>query len=153
VINPSAAWERIKGLPMFARMKLSDFRPIVFPLVQTAVASLNSVGPLRRDFPGGAIILGVTGSAIQNGAAFAPGGTTGRQAFSATMAYTNDEQIVPSDLLMCESLLGTAAECEFPPREIVVAPTQGINVQLRNLTTTVIDIHLGFHCLVWRFAS
>lgn len=154
MISFNAAWERLKLLPMFKKMSPSDFRPIVFPLVQT-VAGSATIGPIKRDFPGGAIILGVTASATQSGApAVVTTQADGlRSQFALDMAYSNDEQIVPGALLSAEALLGAGKETQFPPRELVCAPTQGINVRFQNLTSTSLLIHLGFHCMVWRFAS
>ena len=153
MINPNAAWTRLQHVPMFRGMKLKDFRPIVFGQQFDAVAANAVVGPIRRDFPGGAIILGVTGSCIQDAQAFAAGSTGSRNSFAADFAYTNDEQIAPGGPIMGQALIGTAEECQFPPREIIVAPTQGINTRVENLTTSVITVHIAFHCLVWRFAS
>lgn len=152
MISPDAAWRRLSNYPMFRGMKLSDFRPIAFgQLFQPT--SLQTLGPIRRDFPGGAVVLGITGGAIENGAAFANDSTNNRTAFAAEFAYTNDEVISPGGPIMAEALIGGADSCQFPPREIVVAPTQGINTRIQNLTTTTLDVHLAYHCLVWRFAS
>jgi hypothetical protein len=156
MINPSAAWSRLINIPMFRGMKLEDFRPITFGQIFSLTTG-QTLGPVRRDFPGGIIILGISaGSVADDGGtpdAYVADATGSRAAFALSMSYTNDEQITPGGPIQAEALLGGGASTQFPPREIVVAPSQGINVTAENLTSTQILVHIAYHGLVWRFAS
>lgn len=156
MINPSAAWERLRQIPMFKGMSLKDFRPITFGQAFDIDAS-QVLGPSRREFPGGAIILGIAAGAVANDGgnpdAFVPAGTGARTAFALDFTYTNDEQISPGGPIMAEALVGSAQFCQFPAREIVVAPSQAINTRCQNLTSTRLLVHIAYHSLVWRFAS
>lgn len=156
MISPSAAWQRLQRIAMFKGTELKDFRPISYGALYS-IAGASSAGPVRQDFPGGAIILGVSAASVGfdggNADAFDAAATGSRSSFALAFSYTNDEQLTPGGPHIAEALLGGGDQTIYPPREIVVAPSQGINVTVQNLTSTQIKISLVWHCLVWRFAS
>lgn len=156
MISPSAAWQRLQRIPMFRGMQLDQFRPITYGALYS-VAGSSTAGPTRQDFPGGAIILGVSAAAVGfdsgNADAFDPAATASRSSFALSFSYSNDEQLTPGGPHIAEALLGGGDQTQYPPREIVVAPSQGINVTVQNLTSTQIRISVCWHALVWRFAS
>ena len=153
MINPSAAWQRLHNAPMFSGLELKDFRPITY-VGRYELAASAELSTQRQEFPSGAIILGVTAGAVEKGQAFVNAGSNGgRNSFALSFAYSNDESITPGGFVMAEALLGAGQQSQFPPREIIVVPSAGILVSLQNLTTSILNVHVAWHCLTWRYAS
>lgn len=153
MISAERAWSRLHQEPLFAGFKLSNFRFIVYNQAFNAVAAGATVGPTQIDFPGGAIILGITASANINAA----GNTNAflmRHAFGLSFSYSGGEVITPGGPVNAEALLGDGSDTHFPAKELVVAPTQALLTTAVNYdNSAVLNINIAFHCLVWRYAS
>lgn len=136
--------------------KPMDFRPIHFNQIFTNIAAGTTSAATLRDFPGGAVILGITASAVipvvvkadqyyADGAA-APLDSTldrlksntpgNRDLFALDFAYTNDEQLTPAGPIIADALLGSGRGTEFPARELYIEPAQGLLARVQNLITT-----------------
>lgn len=151
MISIERAWPRVRAFPQFRNFQLSDFRTMTFGQSFT-VAGSAVVGPTTQNFPGGAIILGVTADATQSAA----GGLDNflnRKSFGITLNYTNGESLTPGGPIIASALLGDGDGTVWPTKEIVVAPNQGIQATITNFSSTSLLITLAYHALVWRTAS
>jgi hypothetical protein len=154
MISVERAWSRLKDEPMFKTFKLSNFRHIVYNQSFTVPANAL-VGPNQQDFPGGAIILGITSSArISDGSTSNLNAFRMRHAYGLSFSYSGGETLTPGGPVVAEALLGEGDQTHFPAKELVVAPTQSILTTVQSLDPTLpLIVNIAFHCLVWRFAS
>jgi len=151
MISIERAWPRIRELPQFRNFRLSDFRTLTFGQ-QFTVASSTTSGPTTQNFPGGAIILGVAASATPS----TPGAVDAflyRKAFGITFGYTNGESLTPGGPIAADALMGGGDGTVWPTKELVIAPSQGIQATVQNFSTTSLLVQIAYHCLVWRSAS
>jgi hypothetical protein len=151
MISIERAWPRVRALPQFKSFELSDFRTLTFGQ-QFTVGNAATVGPTTQNFPGGAIILGISAS----GTPSAPGAGDAflyRKGFGITFAYTNGESLTPGGPIAADSLMGGGDGTVWPTKEIVVAPNQGIQATVQNFLSTSLLVQIAYHCLVWRSAS
>lgn len=116
--------------------------------------------PQLQNFPQGAIILGITAAAYQaqttTGAfTYAPSMSPGRRdLFALSFQYTGDELITPGGPVNAEALLGGGSGTDFPARELVIAPSQGVLTTVENLTVAPnLKVHVVFHAMVLRTAN
>lgn len=151
MISIERAWPRVRMLPQFKDFYLSDFRTLTFGQTFT-VGNAATVGPTLQNFPGGAIVLGVAASATPS-AAGAGDAFLYRKSFGITFAYTNGESLSPGGPIMADALMGGGDGTVWPTKELVIAPSQGINATVQNFLSTSLLVHLAYHCLVWRSAS
>jgi len=151
MISIERAWPRIRELPQFKNFRLSDFRTLTFGQ-QFTVASSATVGPTTQNFPGGAIILGISASATPS-VPVAGDGFLQRKGFGITFGYTNGESLTPGGPIAADALMGGGDGTIWPTKEIVVAPNQGIQATVLNFLTTATLVQIAYHCLVWRSAS
>lgn len=188
MINWDLAWRRqVAGSNPFVQgKKQCDFRPIVYNQSFATIAIGQSSGILLQTFPGGAFVLGIAASArfprivkkdqyYADGAAAPLDSTFDRQPsctpgnrdmFSLNFQYTNDENITPGGPALAEALLGSGGNTQFPHREIVIDPSQGILCQCRNDVTLVdiagtalanavfsLTVNVEYFCMVPRLAG
>jgi hypothetical protein len=154
MISPAAAFERLRRIKRFAGMRQSDFRPIVYAQIFSGIASGATSSATPQSMPGGAIILGITASAVVPSAAAASGqSSNNRQLFGLNFSYTNNEALTVGGPVLAEALLGNGQDTVFPVRELIVSPNSHIVCTVVNYTTTTMNIHVGYHCLVYRVLS
>lgn len=154
MINAAQAFQRLRKLKAFAKMQPTDFRSALYVQTFTPAAGGQVSANQLQQFPGGAIILGITASAYVPGAAAADGQSPrNRQLFSIDFSYSNNEALVIGGPALADALLGGGDADVFPPTELVMAPNQSINCRVANLTTGSLTVHVVYHCLVYRFAS
>jgi hypothetical protein len=136
--------------------KITDFRPLHYTQSFVNIAAGTTSAATQQNFPGGAFVLGISASAAlpviikpdqyyADGAA-APLDSTidrlktttagNRDLFALDFQYTNDEQLVPGGPAMADALLGSGRGTEFPARELIVDPSQGILARVQNLIAT-----------------
>jgi hypothetical protein len=153
MLNASQVWTRLKALPAFKTMSEADFRPIVYIQTFTPPAGGIPTSNNPQTFPGGAVILGITGSAFVPGVG--PAGQAGRnrQLFQVDFAFSNNEAITPGGPILADALFGGGESDIFPSREYIVAPNQLINCRVANITTGLLTVQIAYHCLVYRFAT
>jgi hypothetical protein len=154
MISIERAWPRVRELPQFKNFRLSDFRTLTFGQQMPVGVAPAAVGPTTQNFPGGAIILGVSASAVPG--PLAPAAADAflyRKTFGITFGYTNGESLTPGGPIMADALMGGGDGTVWPTKEIVVAPNQGIQATVANFCTTALLVHIAYHCLVWRSAS
>lgn len=174
------AFERLRPTDAFNsyfnNKKATDFRYIVFkpPTLDTTPVTPSGsatggvpgtpVGPLQMPFPSGCIILGVTAGAYQPQQApaapnfpYAPSQSDGRRdLFALAFQYTSDENLTANGLTLAEALLGGGIDTIFPAREIMIPPSQSINVTVASLVASGgqnLFVTVGFHCMVPRMAA
>jgi hypothetical protein len=152
MISIERAWPRVRELPQFKNFRLSDFRTLTFGQTSFTLTSGSTSGPTTQNFPGGAIILGVTTSAFIT-AASAGDAFLVRKGYGISFGYTNGESLTPGGPISADALLGGGDGTIWPTKEIVVAPNQGIQATVQNFLSTSMTVHLAYHCLVWRNAS
>lgn len=152
MINASQALQRIKRLAAFRKMEPTDFRTAIYGQKFTPAAGVLTANQLQQ-FPGGAIILGITAGAFVPSAAANGQSGRNRQLFAIDFAYSNNEALVIGGPLLADSLLGGGESDIFPATELVMAPNQSINCRVQNLTTGALEVHVAYHTLVYRFAS
>ena len=170
MLRPRESFERVKDTEEFRsyfggkRMSLGAFRFLAYTLrlegiqASAQVGTLGTpVGPQLQQFPSGAIVLGITASAIQaqtdtGSFTYAPSYSPGRRdMFALSFSYTNDEQITPGGLTMAEALLGSGLDTIFPAKELLIPPSNGILTSAASLTVDpTLTAHVVFHCLVPR---
>jgi hypothetical protein len=151
MISIERAWPRVRELPQFKTFRLSDFRTLTFGQPFT-VGNAATVGPTTQNFPGGAIILGISATATPS-AAGASDAFLYRKGFGLTFGYTNGESLTPGGPINADALMGGGDGTVWPTKEIVVAPNQGINCTVVNNLSTSLLVQIAYHCLVWRSAS
>lgn len=148
-------------------LPMSAFRFLTYSQRFEGVAASASVGtlgtqtgPILQTFPAGAIILGITASAIQAQVTtgtftYAPSLTPGRRdLFALSMQYTNNELITPGGLTMAEALLGSGTDTIFPGKELMMPPNQGILCGVASLTVApTLTVHVAYHSMVPRSAG
>jgi hypothetical protein len=153
MINASQALQRIKRLAAFKKMEPTDFRTALFGQVFTPAAGGAPTANQPQQFPGGAIVLGITASAFVPGVAATAQGNRNRQLFAIDFAYTNNEALLIGGPLVADAVLGGGDADVFPATELVMAPNQSINCRVANLTTGALTVHVVYHTLVYRFAQ
>lgn len=186
MIRWETAWRRAYEAkhPFVVNKKITDFRPIHYNQIFSNIAAGTTTAATLRDFPGGAFVLGITASAVipvvlkadqyyADGAA-APLDSTidrlksntpgNRDLFALDFSYTNDEQLTPGGPIMADALLGSGRGTEFPARELMIDPAQGILARAQNLITTQLvsgaaaaagvqfpmTVHVCYKCMVPR---
>jgi len=152
MISWDAAWARQKECKtslVQGKVK-SEFRSIYYTQKVENIAIGATSANLNRDFPAGAIILGIDASAIlprivkkdqyyADADVSSPDTTFDRQStspanldlFSLAFQYTNDEVITPGGPCLASALLGPNGGM-FPARELVVDPSQAILATVKN---------------------
>jgi hypothetical protein len=176
MVSWERAWLRLRNrvdIPWLVKNQKA-LSPRVFNLAFNGVAPGATTGVQLRTFPAGAVILGITASSFiqtrvvldqyYNAAAdsestldrrqtYTPGN---RDCFALQFAYTNIENITPDGPILASTLLGNGDQTVFPVREIVIDPSQGIQVTAQSLLLAqgafnpTQTIHVGFHCMVPR---
>lgn len=157
------------------KVKASDFRYIAYcqQFNQVTAATVTggatpstpitpgaAIGPALQTFPQGAIVLGITASAVQpqtttSAFQYAPSASPGRRdLFALAFQYTGDEVITPGGPVLADALLGSGTDTIFPGREIVVPPSQGLlcTVQAYAIAPQM-NVHVVYHCAVLRVAN
>jgi hypothetical protein len=152
MITAAQALQRVLKLSAFRGMKPTDFRTALYVQKFTPAAGQETANQLQQ-FPGGAIVLGVTASAyVPNAAATGQAGRN-RQLFTIGLDYSNNESLIIGGPASADAVLGGGDADVFPPTELIMLPNQSINVKVGNVTTGALTVHVVFHCLVFRFAS
>jgi len=164
MISWDLAWKRSSEAraryPWLLNKKQSDFRSMVYNLRFSDVAPGTVNGPTLQTFPAGAFVLEIQAAAFHplivkenqyyaDGAASpqdvtydrGPTPTPGnRDLFSIDVQYTNDEIITAGGPIIAAALMGAGDTSQFPPREIVIDPSQGLLVRAKNeITFALID--------------
>lgn len=153
MINATQALQRVKRLAAFRDMEPTDFRTVLFGQTFTPAAGGAPSANQPQNFPGGAIVLGITASAFVPGVAATGQGGRNRQLFAIDFAYSNNEALLVGGPLVADAVLGGGDADVFPATELVMAPNQFINCRVANLTTGALTVHVVYHTLVYRFAS
>lgn len=153
MINATQALQRLKRLAAFRDMEPTDFRSALYGQIFTPAAGGTPTANQLQQFPGGAIILGITASAFVPGVGPTGQGGRNRQLFSIDFAYSNNEALLIGGPLLADAVLGGGDADVFPPTELVMAPNQSLNCRVANLTTGSLTVHVVYHTLVYRFAS
>lgn len=132
---------------------MTDFRSLHYVQPFTNVAMGVTTGYQLQSFPAGAFVLGIAAAATFNRVVKAdqyyadgatapldstfdriPSSTPGnRDLFALDFNFTQDESITPNGPALAEALLGSGGGTEFPAREIVVDPSQGILCRVQSL--------------------
>jgi hypothetical protein len=153
VVTVQAAWARLKKLQAFAKMREIDFRPIVYAQLFANLASAATSAATAINFPGGAVILGITSSGYLTGVAISAQGNRNRQSYGLAFSYTNQESLTPGGPISADALLGGGESNLFPPRELVISPNQAITCQVANFTNATLQVHVAYHCLIYKYGS
>ena len=154
MVSFAAAFPRLKRLSAFSRLAETDFRPMVYPITFSAIASGADSSALPQVFSGGAIILGVTSSAYVASTAAASQPAKARQFYGLSFSMTNGDSYTGGTFVNAEALLGGGEDNTlFPLREIVMAPNQQLNAQARNFSTSSIIVTVAYHCMIYRVAG
>ncbi len=126
----------------------------------TSITPGAAVGPSLQTFPAGAVILGITSTAVQpqtttSSFTWAPSYSEGnRNLFALAFQYTNDEVITPGAPVLADALLGSGEDTIFPGREIVIAPSQGILATVQSYAISPpLNVHIVYHSMVLRTAN
>jgi hypothetical protein len=157
------AYQRLRFSPEFRRyfgqgklLPAYAFRPIVYPQ-RIIVGAAASAPPTAQNFPAGAVILGITSAAYQAQTAtgaftYEPWATEGRRdLYALQFQYSGDEQIVAGATLNADALLGSGGGTQFPPREILMPPSQALLATVQNFTVAPdLTVDIGYHCMVPR---
>jgi hypothetical protein len=154
MISARAALQELKRLEAFARYTDQDFRPMVYVQKFAGVAAGATSAATQQQFSNGAIILGVTANCYVAGAAAATGqSANNRQLFGLGFAFSTGDAIVPGGPVQADILLGSGEDTIFPSRAIPIAPNQSLTATVENLTSSILTVHIAYHCLVYRFAA
>lgn len=147
------AWRRLRELAAFRNMKESDFRPIVYCQIFNLVQSGATTPNTPANFPGGAIILGITAAGFLGEVGVADQGNNNRQSFGLAFSYTNAEALTPGGPISADALLGSGADTNFPARELLIPPNQMIQAQVKNFSNAALSVHVCYHALLYRYAT
>jgi len=186
MVRWEAAWARAVQAqhPFVSGKRPADFRPLVYTQQFAALAAGSTSGSSLQTFPAGAFVLGIDGSAIcpkvmKPDQYYADGGTApldstfdripsctpgNKDLFSVNLTYTQNEVLTPNGPCNAAALFGVGDATQFPVREIIVDPSQGLLCQARNdlsfqlvsgaaaatgiLLSLVITV--AYHCMVPR---
>lgn len=151
--HAAQAWTRLRKLKAFAKMTEADFRPIVYAQLFAAIAAGATTSATSINFPGGAVILGITSSGYLDAVGVAAQGFHNRQSYGLNFSYTNNETLTPGGPISADALMGGGDANLFPPRELIISPNQAITAQVKNFTNAVLQVHIAYHCLIYRYAS
>lgn len=157
MIRWETAWRRAFEAkhPFVVKRKITDFRSLHYVQIFSAVAQGTTSATTLQSFPSGAFVLGISAAAnipvlVKRDQYYADGAanpldvtvdrlksaTAGnRDLFGIDFAYTNDEQITPGGPAIADALLGSGRGTEFPARELIIDPSQGILCRVQNLIT------------------
>lgn len=154
MISFAAAFPRLRRLKAFAGLHETDFRPMVYPVTFSVLASGADSSALPQNFPGGAVVLGVTSSAYVAATAAASQPAMPRQFYALSLSLIGGDSYTGGTFVNAEALLGGGADhTMFPLREIVMNPNQSINAQVRNYSTSSINVQVAYHCMIFRTAG
>lgn len=154
MIGVQSAFSRLRKLKAFAQMSENDFRAINYCQIFASLASGATSQATGQNFPAGAIVLGITASAFVPSVAAATGQSNrNRQLFGLNFSYTNNESLTPGGPISADALLGGGDDTLFPCKELVIAPNQQITAQAQNFSTSVLSVHIVYHCLVYRYGG
>jgi hypothetical protein len=153
MINATQALQRQKRLKAFKDMEPTDFRTALYGQIFTPASGGVPTANQQQQFPGGAIVLGITAGAYVPSAAANGQGGRNRQLFAIDFAYSNNEALLIGGPLLADAVLGGGDEDIFPATELVMQPNQSINCRVANLTTGSLVVHVVYHTLVYRFGS
>jgi hypothetical protein len=151
MINATQALHRVRQLEAFRHLKDTDFRPLTFVQIFTPATGAAPSASTPQNFPGGAIILGITASGFVPGAT--PSANRARQLFAIDFSFSNQEAIIVGGPVQADALLGGGESNIFPSKEMVMAPNQQVACRVANLTDGPLTVHVCYHTLVYRFAS
>jgi len=166
MIRWETAWRRAWEAkhPFVVKRKITDFRSLHYIQAFSAVAQGSTSATTLQTFPSGAFVLGISASAtipvlVKRDQYYADGAAVpldvtldrvksctpgNRDLFGLDFAYTNDEQITPGGPCIADALLGSGRATEFPARELIIDPSQGILARVQNLITVqTIDNQAG----------
>ena len=161
--------------------KKSDFRSVYYTQKFLNIANGGESGNKLQTFPAGAFVLGIVAGAkyarvIKKDQYYADGADpdstfdrlpTANPAnldmFGVQMQYTNDEIITPGGPCLASALFGPDG-MDFPVRELIIDPSQGILTNISNELTFLridgsavantisvpIDVHVRYACMVPR---
>lgn len=173
--------------PLTVGKKQADFTALHYVQPFTGIAMGTITGAQLQNFPAGAFILGISASAafprIVKAAQYwndsaeepldftfdrQPTATPGNMdLFSLDFSYTQNQQITPNGPAIASALLGTGAVSEFPSRELIIDPSQGILCRVGSLVSLKlidgtsppagvlfpITVHVVYKCMVPRAAG
>lgn len=115
-------------------------------------------GPVLQTFPSGAVILGITASALlpQN-AVFEYGNSASkgrRDLFGLNFTCTDNRVVTSPGMTLAATLLSEGNEMGiFPAKEIALYPNAGILCAAASLVTTAtLAVTVAYHCMIPRDA-
>lgn len=115
-----------------------------------------SQGPRPVNFAAGAIIIGISGSAIPDGQPNNPF-LTGTERFEVQIDYTQGDKLQAGSNAgwqVAASLFGRNSQREQMPEKVLyLPPQQNLFVQVRTRLPERLFITLDYATLVWRFAQ
>jgi hypothetical protein len=188
MIRWETAWRRAKEAnhPFVVKRNITDFRSLHYNQIFSAVAQGTTSATTLQTFPSGAFVLGISASAnvpilVKRDQYYADGAAVpldvtidrlksstpgNRDLFGIDFAYTNDEQLTPGGPAIADALLGSGSGTEYPARELIIDPSQGILCRVQNLITAQtidnlsgslptgisfpITVHVVYKCMVPR---
>lgn len=175
MINWDAAYNRLKVTKEFSAYysgghgvpAKSAFRALTYSTIFTGVAAVatpvTQFGDPQQQlqqFPAGAVILQISACAYQEqtdtGAfTYAPHSDKSRRdLFGIGFSYTNDELITVGGLNgvhLASALLGTGEDSKFPQKELLIPPSQSIQITVASITVApTLVIGVDFHAMVPR---
>jgi hypothetical protein len=166
MVDWTKAYLRLRGSANFRQYfggkvipRMSDFRPLSFVQSFTGLATGATSAATLQNFASGAVLLGLAGSMLipQSAAGaftYAPWASNGRRdMFALNLQYTGDEQIIAGGPGIADAMLGGGDESQYPPREIMIAPSQGILATVENLSLQTARIDIVYHAMVPRRAG
>jgi hypothetical protein len=153
MLNTQVVLQRVRKLAAFQNMNESDFRAAYFGQEFTPPAGGVPTAYRPRQFPNGAIIIGISASAYVPGGDAAAQSARNRQLFSIDFAYNGGEALVIDGPMSADALLGGGDSDNFPVKELIMAPNQSLSCRVANLTTGPLTVDVCYTCLVYRFAG
>ncbi|HEU0081841.1 MAG TPA: hypothetical protein VFQ87_03140 [Bradyrhizobium sp.] len=154
MLNVTQVLGRVLKLPDFRKVDASAFRLAVYAQTFTPDVDGTPTPYARRDFPNGAIIIGIDASACVPGGGASGQSSRNRQLFGLDFAYNGGEALVIDGPVNADALLGGGDNGQFPAKELIIAPNAAITCRAANLAGAAgLTVSVAYHTLIYRLAG
>ena len=117
------------------------------------LGNLEEVSNQPADFPAGAIILRVGIEATEQGKAASDVRGSLDMVRVAFDLPSSDGTLTAGGEVRASCLVGRNGDAQWPEQEVVMGHQGSINLTLKNLTSSTLDVDVAFHTLISRKAS
>jgi hypothetical protein len=147
MLRMEQVWSRAAGRPQLQGKNPSNFVPQVVTLRVAGLAGGATISSQQVNFPSGAIILGIQGSAWIPGGAGTVLQSSGLSLFALTIENQGQRTIVGPSRACAQDVFGVNGD-QFPAVELYIPTNASLLYSIENLCTSQINVTISHHCLV-----